>query len=202
LSAINSVTLTRGNITQSLGQYWVIPGATEAVVDPGSLVGWKPFALEGSPLAATRLLPAVHLAAASVEALPSPLPRASATYVGRVFTTATARADFPGGGLLAGDHAACDGRAWYRVARIGSETSWYPQAETLELFRFAITTFVGIMPGALVFTSVGAGVGEVFARGETPDLSIIFAPHVLGPILGLTALSALPIILKKLKKGA
>jgi uncharacterized membrane protein YdjX (TVP38/TMEM64 family) len=70
------------------------------------------------------------------------------------------------------------------------------------LFRFAITTFVGIMPGALVFTSVGAGLGEVFARGETPDLSIIFAPHVLGPILGLAALSALPIILKKLKKGA
>ncbi len=70
------------------------------------------------------------------------------------------------------------------------------------LFRFVITTFFGIMPGALVFTSVGAGLGEVFARGETPDLSIIFAPHVLGPILGLAALSALPIILKKFKKGA
>ena len=70
------------------------------------------------------------------------------------------------------------------------------------LFRFAITTFVGIMPGAFVYTSVGAGLGEVFARGETPDLSIIFAPHVLGPILGLAALSALPIILKRFKKGA
>lgn len=70
------------------------------------------------------------------------------------------------------------------------------------LFRFAITTFFGIMPGAFVFTSVGAGLGEVFAKGETPDLSIIFAPHVLGPILGLAALSALPIIVKKFKKGA
>lgn len=70
------------------------------------------------------------------------------------------------------------------------------------LFRFAVTTFFGIMPGALVFTSVGAGLGEVFARGESPDLSIIFAPHVLGPILGLAALSALPIILKRFKKGA
>ena len=70
------------------------------------------------------------------------------------------------------------------------------------LFRFAVTTFFGIMPGALVFTSVGAGLGEVFARGETPDLSIIFAPHVLGPILGLAALSALPMIVKKFKKGA
>jgi uncharacterized membrane protein YdjX (TVP38/TMEM64 family) len=69
--------------------------------------------------------------------------------------------------------------------------------------RFAISTFLGILPGTLVFTSVGAGLGEVFARGETPDLSIIFAPHILGPILGLAALSALPIILKFFrKKGA
>lgn len=70
------------------------------------------------------------------------------------------------------------------------------------LFRFAITTFFGIIPGGLVYTSVGAGLGEVFARGETPDLSIIFAPHILGPILGLAALSALPIILKQFRKEA
>jgi uncharacterized membrane protein YdjX (TVP38/TMEM64 family) len=68
------------------------------------------------------------------------------------------------------------------------------------LLRFALTTFVGIMPGTFVFTSVGAGLGEVFARGDTPDMSIIFAPHVLGPILGLAALSALPIVLKRFRK--
>lgn len=69
--------------------------------------------------------------------------------------------------------------------------------------RYVISTFLGIIPGALVFTSVGAGLGEVFARGETPDLSIIFAPQVIGPILGLAALSALPIVLKAVrgKKG-
>lgn len=69
------------------------------------------------------------------------------------------------------------------------------------LSRFAITTFLGIIPGTFVFTSVGAGLGEVFARGETPDLSIIFAPHIIGPILGLAALSALPILLKRFNKG-
>lgn len=68
------------------------------------------------------------------------------------------------------------------------------------LLRFGVTTFFGIMPGALVFTSVGAGLGAVFARGEAPDLSILFAPQVLGPILGLAALSALPIVAKKFKK--
>jgi uncharacterized membrane protein YdjX (TVP38/TMEM64 family) len=65
------------------------------------------------------------------------------------------------------------------------------------LSRFAISTFIGIIPGALVFTSIGSGVGEVFARGEAPDLSVIWAPHIIGPILGLAALSALPIFLKR-----
>ena len=67
--------------------------------------------------------------------------------------------------------------------------------------RFAITTFFGIMPGGLVLTSIGAGLGDVFARGDMPDLSIIFAPQVMLPILGLAALSALPILIKSRKKG-
>ena len=67
------------------------------------------------------------------------------------------------------------------------------------LWRFVVTTFLGIIPGALVYTSVGAGLGEVFARGETPDLGIIFEPRVLLPILGLCALAALPIVLKALR---
>jgi uncharacterized membrane protein YdjX (TVP38/TMEM64 family) len=70
----------------------------------------------------------------------------------------------------------------------------------VKLSRFAISTFLGIIPGTLVYTSVGAGLGEVFARGETPDLSIFFAPHIIGPILGLAALSALPILLKFYRK--
>ena len=71
------------------------------------------------------------------------------------------------------------------------------------LRRFVISTFFGIIPGAVVYTSVGAGLGEVFARGETPDLGIIFEPHILLPILGLCALAALPIALKAVrgKKG-
>lgn len=61
---------------------------------------------------------------------------------------------------------------------------------------FAATTFVGILPGALVYTWIGAGLGEVFARGERPDLSIVFEWHVLGPILGLCLLAALPLVLR------
>ncbi|WP_425052873.1 TVP38/TMEM64 family protein [Psychromarinibacter sp. S121] len=66
-------------------------------------------------------------------------------------------------------------------------------------WRYVVTTFFGIMPAAVVFTSVGAGLGEVFERGETPDLGILFEPHILFPILGLCALAALPMVLKAIR---
>lgn len=66
----------------------------------------------------------------------------------------------------------------------------------VSLQRFMISTFLGIIPGSLVYSSVGAGLGEVFARGETPNLGIIFEPHILLPILGLCALSLLPVLIK------
>ncbi|WP_121631296.1 TVP38/TMEM64 family protein [Tropicibacter alexandrii] len=71
------------------------------------------------------------------------------------------------------------------------------------LRNFVWTTAVGIIPGALVFTSIGVGLGEVFDRGESPDLSLFWAPEVIGPILGLAALAALPIVIKAVRgKGA
>ena len=74
-----------------------------------------------------------------------------------------------------------------------------PALVGVSLRRYVLTTFFGIMPGTAVYTWVGAGLGEVFARGGTPDLSIIFDPAILGPILGLCALAALPILLKALR---
>ncbi len=67
----------------------------------------------------------------------------------------------------------------------------------VKLRNFSLTTFFGIMPGAVVYTSVGAGLGDVFARGETPNLGVIFELQVLGPILGLSILAALPILIGK-----
>ena len=65
--------------------------------------------------------------------------------------------------------------------------------------NFAWTTVLGIIPGALVYTWVGVGLGEVFDRGERPDLSLLWEPQVIGPILGLCALAALPILVKTLR---
>lgn len=78
-----------------------------------------------------------------------------------------------------------------------------PSFLEVPLRRFVISTFFGIIPGTTVFTAVGAGLGEVFARGETPNLGIIFEPAILFPILGLSLLAAIPIIIKAVrgKKG-
>lgn len=74
-----------------------------------------------------------------------------------------------------------------------------PALVGVSLWRFALSTFFGIIPGGLVYTSVGAGLGEVFARGETPDLGVIFEPHILWPIVGLCALAALPMVIKAVR---
>ncbi len=65
--------------------------------------------------------------------------------------------------------------------------------------NFAFTTVLGIIPGAIVFTWIGVGLGEVFDRGENPDLSLLWEPQVIGPILGLSLLAALPILVKLLR---
>lgn len=73
-----------------------------------------------------------------------------------------------------------------------------PAFLAVPLHRYVISTFIGIIPGSLVYSSVGAGLGVVFERGESPNLGLIFEPHILLPILGLSALSLLPVIVKAL----
>ncbi len=77
-----------------------------------------------------------------------------------------------------------------------------PAFLNVPLRRFVISTCLGIIPGGVVYTSVGAGLGEVFERGESPDLGVIFEPHILLPILGLCALALLPVILRAVRGRA
>ncbi|QYX58501.1 TVP38/TMEM64 family protein [Roseovarius sp. SCSIO 43702] len=65
--------------------------------------------------------------------------------------------------------------------------------------NFAFTTVLGIIPGAIVFTWIGVGLGEVFDRGESPDMSLLWEPQIIGPLLGLSALAALPIVVRALR---
>jgi len=74
-----------------------------------------------------------------------------------------------------------------------------PALVGVKIWNFFWTTALGIIPGAIVFTWIGVGLGEVFDRGGSPDLSLLWEPHVMGPILGLCALAALPILVKMLR---
>ena len=74
-----------------------------------------------------------------------------------------------------------------------------PALAGVRFVNFAITTVLGIIPGALVFTWIGVGLGEVFDRGDDPDLSLLWEPQIIGPILGLAALAALPLVIKAVR---
>ncbi len=70
------------------------------------------------------------------------------------------------------------------------------------LRTFALTTFFGIMPGTIVYASIGAGAGAVLASGKSLSLKgVLFKPEVLLPLGGLILLSLLPIAIRKLKAG-
>ena len=70
-----------------------------------------------------------------------------------------------------------------------------PALVGVRLVNFIWTTVIGIIPGGIVFTWIGVGVGEVFDRNEYPNLGLLFSPMILGPILGLAALLFLSIFL-------
>ena len=72
-----------------------------------------------------------------------------------------------------------------------------PALVGVRLFNFIWTTIIGIIPGGIVFTWIGVGVGEVFDRNEYPNFELLFSPVILGPILGLVALLFLPMIMRR-----
>ena len=57
------------------------------------------------------------------------------------------------------------------------------------LKAYALATLIGIMPATFIYSGVGAGIDAVIARGETPDLGVIFDPKILLPLVALGLLS-------------
>lgn len=76
-----------------------------------------------------------------------------------------------------------------------------PAVLGVRLGTFVLGTALGMIPGALVYAGVGAGLGEVFSAGGTPDFTIVFEPHILLPLIGLSLLSLLPVAYKKWRKA-
>jgi uncharacterized membrane protein YdjX (TVP38/TMEM64 family) len=75
-----------------------------------------------------------------------------------------------------------------------------PALVGVPLRTFFVGTALGIIPGSLVYTSVGNGLGMVIDQGGTPDLGIIFEPEILTPILGLALLALSPVLYRRLKQ--
>ena len=61
---------------------------------------------------------------------------------------------------------------------------------------YVITTALGIIPGVIAYTWVGAGLGATFARGEDPDLTSVFH-NLLPAAIALLIVSLLPVAWKK-----
>ena len=70
----------------------------------------------------------------------------------------------------------------------------------VRLKTFTWTTCVGIIPGSVVYVAVGNGMSKVIAQGNQINLSIIFQPAILIPIIGLAVLSLIPIVYRRFKQ--
>ncbi|MGI9437992.1 MAG: TVP38/TMEM64 family protein [Geminicoccaceae bacterium] len=68
------------------------------------------------------------------------------------------------------------------------------------LRTFAIATVLGIIPGAFVFASVGAGLGSVFEQGENFSPMAALTPEVITALIGLAVLALVPVGYEKLRR--
>lgn len=70
----------------------------------------------------------------------------------------------------------------------------------MRLLPFTAATVIGIVPATFVYASIGAGVGKVLAEGGVPDLSLIFSPGIIGPLIGAAALALLPVAWRRWRR--
>jgi len=66
--------------------------------------------------------------------------------------------------------------------------------------NYFISTLLGIIPGAIVYASIGDGAAAIFEQGGDLKLSgVMTEPRVLFPIIGLIILSLIPVAYNKFK---
>lgn len=69
----------------------------------------------------------------------------------------------------------------------------------VSLRAYFIGTLVGIIPGAAVYATVGAGLGSVLDRDEAFGLGGLATPEILAALTGLGLLALIPVAYRKLK---
>lgn len=91
-----------------------------------------------------------------------------------------------------------DGFSWLLALRLIPVVPFWltnlaPALLGMRLKPYVLATVLGIAPATVVLAGVGAGVGDVLAQGRVPEISILLSAPVLLPLLGLAALSLLPV---------
>lgn len=66
----------------------------------------------------------------------------------------------------------------------------------VRLRTFVLATLIGIVPGAFVYTSVGAGLGSVFDSGGKFSVASVLTPEIATAMVGLALLSLLPVAIR------
>ncbi|WP_029009131.1 TVP38/TMEM64 family protein [Azospirillum halopraeferens] len=75
-----------------------------------------------------------------------------------------------------------------------------PAVLGVPLRTYAPATLIGIVPGALVYASVGNGLGAVLDAGGRPDPALMMEPAILLPLLGLAVLALVPVLVRRLRR--
>jgi uncharacterized membrane protein YdjX (TVP38/TMEM64 family) len=71
----------------------------------------------------------------------------------------------------------------------------------VRLRTFVLATFIGIIPGTLVFAGIGAGLGGIVDAGDSCSASQVLRPAVLIPLLALALLALAPVAYKAFVKS-
>jgi uncharacterized membrane protein YdjX (TVP38/TMEM64 family) len=77
-----------------------------------------------------------------------------------------------------------------------------PAFLNVRLRTYVLGTFLGIIPGSLVFAGVGDGLGSIFDAGRDCSLDAVFTPQVLLAFAGLAVLALLPVAYKRLRRNS
>jgi uncharacterized membrane protein YdjX (TVP38/TMEM64 family) len=66
----------------------------------------------------------------------------------------------------------------------------------VRLRDYVLATFIGIIPGTFVFAQLGMGLDSILDSEEELSVSSLMSNEVLAALIGLAALSALPLVYK------
>jgi uncharacterized membrane protein YdjX (TVP38/TMEM64 family) len=71
----------------------------------------------------------------------------------------------------------------------------------VRLRTFVLATFIGVIPGTFVYTTVGAGLKTLLDSNADFSLGSVLTPQILTAMIGLAVLSLLPVAYKAWRKS-